>query len=98
MVIGVLVTYGLTPGDKHKLGDLVLSAGPDTLVSLGFPATMIGELLLSVSTDIPLSSSDTVGSSLNFIWKRTCLLELHVNVSLGRKCGKTTVYNKRTFT
>lgn len=44
------------------LGDLVLSAGLDILVSLGFPTAVVSELLLSVSTDISLSPSGTGGS------------------------------------
>jgi len=43
------------------LGDLVLSARAGVLVSLGFPSTLLGDLIVAVGTGIPLSASGVIG-------------------------------------
>lgn len=53
--------YGLSPGDRHMLGDLVLSAGAGILVSLGLSVTLLGDLLAAAVTGIPLSASGAIG-------------------------------------
>lgn len=59
--LSVRKVEGLSPGERHRLGDFVLSAG--TLVSLGLPPAT-----LAVDTDNPLSASDA-GGCLKDIWK-----------------------------
>ena len=63
MLTGVSVreANGLSPGDRHKLGDLVLSAGAGVLVSRVLPSTMEGVLFVAVGTGIPLSASGVIG-------------------------------------
>ena len=53
--------YGLNPGDRHILGDLVLSAGAGVSLSLGLPFTLLGDPLVAVGTGIPLSASGVIG-------------------------------------
>jgi len=53
--------YALKPGDRHMLGDFVLSARAGVLVSLGFPSTLLGDLFVAVDTGIPLSASGVIG-------------------------------------
>jgi len=56
--VSVREANGLNPGERHMFGDLVLSAGAGTLVSLGLPTTLLGDLImLTVDTGIPLSAS-----------------------------------------
>ena len=52
---------GLSPGERHKLGDLVLSARAGMLVSLWLAPDLIGDLRLAVDTGIPLSASGACG-------------------------------------
>lgn len=63
MLTGVSVreANGLGPGDRHMLGDLVLSAGAGVLVSLVLPSTLEGDLFVAVDTGIPLSASGVIG-------------------------------------
>lgn len=63
MLTGVSVreANGLSPGDRHMLGDLVLSAGAGVLVSLVPPSILEGDLFVAVGTGIPLSASGVIG-------------------------------------
>ena len=59
--LSVCKTKELSPGERHKLGDLVLSARAGMLVSLWLPPDLLGDLRLAVDTGIPLSASGASG-------------------------------------
>lgn len=59
--LSVCKAKGLSPGERHKLGDLVLSARAGMLVSLWFTTDLLGDLRLTVDTGIPLSTSGASG-------------------------------------